>query len=77
MQIYAERPDSAVERPVRWLVGSAVVRADAGEEGVAAVAVRRRELAHWDDGWRLEPGAYRLRIGTSVVDLMGEAEVVV
>lgn len=77
VQVYAERPDSAVERPVRWLVGSAVVRVEAGDEGVATVAVRRRELAHWDGGWQLEPGAYRLRVGTSVVDLAGEVEVVV
>ena len=31
VQVYAERADSAVERPVRWLVGFAVVRAEAGE----------------------------------------------
>ena len=31
VQVYAERADSAVERPVRWLVGFAAVRAEAGE----------------------------------------------
>ena len=33
VQVYASRPDSAVERAPRWLVGSAVVEAAAGESG--------------------------------------------
>ena len=32
VQVYAERADSAVERPVRWLVGFAAVRAAAGRD---------------------------------------------
>jgi beta-glucosidase len=30
MQVYAERADSAVQRPVRWLAGFATVRAEVG-----------------------------------------------
>jgi beta-glucosidase len=33
---------------------------------------RRR---YWQDGWRYEPGAYRLRVGTSAVDLPLTAQV--
>jgi beta-glucosidase len=69
VQVYAEKPGSAVDRPVRWLVGSAPVRADAGETVSAVLAVPTRLLAYWDNGWTYEPGNYTLRIGTSVTDL--------
>jgi beta-glucosidase len=39
------------------------------------VRVPRRRFEHYDDGWRLEPGAYRLHVGTSLADLVAEAEV--
>lgn len=66
VQVYAEREDSEVERPVRWLVGFAVVRAEAGETVVAEVPVAARRFAHWDGGWQLEPGEYTLLAGSSV-----------
>ena len=69
VQVYAERPDSAVERPERWLVGFAVVRADAGETVSVSVPVPARRLAHWTGEWIVEPGAYTLRVGASVADL--------
>ncbi len=69
VQVYAERPDSAVDRPVRWLVGSAPVRVGAGATATVEVAVPTRLLAHWADGWQYEPGDHRLRAGTSAVDL--------
>ncbi|MFY9998065.1 MAG: fibronectin type III-like domain-contianing protein, partial [Trebonia sp.] len=75
VQIYAERPDSAVDRPVRWLVGFAPVRVPAGERTQVQVSVPTRLLAYWQDGWRYEPGAYQLRVGTSAVDLPLAAKV--
>ena len=69
VQVYAERPDSAVDRPVRWLVGFAPVWVPAGEKAQVQVSVPTRLLAYWQDGWRDEPGVYRLRVGTSAVDL--------
>jgi beta-glucosidase len=69
VQVYAEREDSTIERPVRWLVGFAVVRAEAGQTVIAEVRVAARRLAHWDGGWQLEPGEYTLRVGGSVDDL--------
>ncbi|MEI4274024.1 glycoside hydrolase family 3 C-terminal domain-containing protein [Klenkia sp. LSe6-5] len=49
VQVYAERPDSAVDRPVRWLVGSAAARVPAGETARVEVAVDTRYLAYWSD----------------------------
>jgi len=69
VQVYAERPDSVVDRPVRWLVGSAPVRVPAGGSARIDVAVPTKYLAYWADGWQYEPGDYRLRVGTTAVDL--------
>ncbi|MCO4239301.1 glycoside hydrolase family 3 C-terminal domain-containing protein [Pseudarthrobacter sp. MDT3-28] len=69
VQVYAEKPGSAVDRPVRWLVASTPVRAEAGETTTATLEVPTRLLAYWDNGWTYEPGNYTLRIGTSVTDL--------
>jgi beta-glucosidase len=69
VQVYAEREDSAVDRPARWLVGFASVRVAAGERARVAVAVPTRYLGYWADGWQYEPGEFRLRAGTSVVNL--------
>ena len=69
VQVYAERPDSAVDRPVRWLVGFAVIRVPAGQKAQVQVSVPTRLLAYWQDGWKYEPGVFQLRAGTSAVDL--------
>ncbi len=69
VQIYASRPDSAVERPPRWLAGFAVVEADAGQEVIVDVPLSPRAFQHWDDGWKTEPGEFTLEAGRSVADL--------
>jgi beta-glucosidase len=69
VQVYASRPDSAVERPARWLVGFAVVDADAEQEAVAEVVLSPHAFEHWDGGWQTEPGAFELHAGRSVADL--------
>jgi beta-glucosidase len=73
VQVYAEKADSAVDRPVRWLVGSAPVRVPAGQTARVEVSVPTRYLAYWADGWQYEPGAHRLRVGTTAVELPLEA----
>jgi beta-glucosidase len=68
IQVYASRPDSAVERPTRWLAGFTKVEADPGAEETADIAIPLRRLAHWDTAtgsWTVEPGEYRLSIGRS------------
>ena len=74
VQLYASRPDSAVERPPRWLVGFAGVEAGPGEEAVAEIALSARALAHWDGGWQVEPGTFQLAAGSSSRALALEAE---
>ncbi|WP_243076485.1 glycoside hydrolase family 3 protein [Microbacterium sp. SS28] len=69
VQVYAERADSAVERPERWLVGFATVSAAPGETVTARVEIPARRLAHWAGEWVVEPGAFTLRAGSSVATL--------
>ncbi|MFE9606433.1 beta-glucosidase [Streptomyces hokutonensis] len=80
VQIYAGRPASEVERPVRWLAGFAVVEAAPGEETVATVTVDARALRHWDTGtgsWTVEPGTFRLEAGPSSTTLPLTADIAV
>jgi beta-glucosidase len=65
VQVYAARPDGAVERPPRWLAGFATVDAEPGEEITVRTTVRARSLEHWDGGWTVEPGRFRLGAGPS------------
>ena len=64
VQVYASRPGSSVERPVRWLAGFAVVTAAPGEIVDVPVEISARALRHWTtDGWVVEPGELVLSTG--------------
>ncbi len=69
VQAYLSRPDSDVERPALWLAGFAIVTADAGEEATASITLAPRAFQHWDDGWQLEPGTFRLALGFAADDI--------
>jgi beta-glucosidase len=68
VQLYASHTGSALERPVRWLVGFTVIEADAGEHVTAAVVVKPRALEHWNvhsGRWERETGTFQLYAGPS------------
>jgi len=70
VQVYASRPDSAVERPARWLAGFAAVDADPGETVTVGILIPERAFQHWSDGaWTLEPGTFTLSVGSSSASL--------
>ena len=78
VQVYLSRPDSAIERPLRWLAGHAGPTANPGEKTVAEIVVPRRAFAHWDvtaQDWIVEPGGFELHVGRSVVDLISSTTV--
>ena len=77
VQVYASRPDSAVERPARWLAGFAVVTAETGETVEVPVEVHARALRHWETGrgWAVEPGVVVLSVGSSAGDLVASTTV--
>lgn len=72
VQVYLSRPESEVERPVRWLAGYAAVHAGPGEAVRVDVPVAARSLRHWSaagQAWAAEPGPFTVHVGRSVGDL--------
>jgi beta-glucosidase len=70
VQVYASRPDSAVERPAKWLVGFAAVDADPGETVTVGILIPERAFQHWAGlGWSTEPGSFVLAAGPSSASL--------
>lgn len=67
-QVYASRPNSAIERAPQWLVGFGSAEVEPGEQATMHVALSGRSFAHWDvdaGAWQIEPGTYRLTTGPS------------
>jgi beta-glucosidase len=72
VQVYLSRPDSAVERPARWLGGFARVTAAPGDTVTVDVTVTRRQFAHWspaDHRWTCEPGTFVVLAGDSAASV--------
>ncbi|MFI9832768.1 beta-glucosidase [Streptomyces sp. NPDC051913] len=68
VQVYAARPDSAVERPELWLAGFAVAEAGPGEAMDVPVRIAARALQHWSvtgRQWETESGAFLLSASRS------------
>jgi beta-glucosidase len=80
VQLYASRPHSIIERPVRWLAGFAAVDADPGEQVTATITVKPRAFEHWDVDtrqWAVEPGAFQLSAGRSSALLPLSTEIMI
>jgi beta-glucosidase len=78
VQVYTSRPDSAVQRPAKWLAGFAVVDADPGETVNVGILIPGRAFRHWSDGgWTLEAGTFTLSAGSSSASLPLTATVTV
>ncbi|MGY2086779.1 glycoside hydrolase family 3 protein [Nocardia gipuzkoensis] len=70
VQAYLSRPDSAVDRPVRWLAGFTAVSLAPGESRRVSLTLPDRAFQHWGPGgWATEPGEFTVQVGTSVAEL--------
>ncbi|MEV6225511.1 glycoside hydrolase family 3 C-terminal domain-containing protein [Nocardia fluminea] len=70
VQVYLSRPDSIVDRPVRWLAGFTTVSLAPGRTRTVSIDLPARAFQHWGtNGWESEPGEFIVSAGTSVVDL--------
>lgn len=68
VQVYLDRPESAVERPVRWLAGYAGTHlAPAGTDSIE-VRIPAKAFGHYDGGWQVEQGTFRLLVGRHAAD---------
>lgn len=80
VQVYLSRPESAIERPIRWLAGFSVIRAGPGATAMAHVHLAARAFQHWsitERQWATEPGVFNLLAGRSVTDLRLAADITV
>lgn len=77
VQIYAEAPDSEIERPTRWLAGFGIVDVPAGHTRTMRVAVPSRAFQTWNSSehrWVTPAGRYLLHAAHSSRDLRLTAE---
>ncbi|MBF6175745.1 beta-glucosidase family protein [Nocardia blacklockiae] len=78
VQVYLAREQSAIERPLRWLAAFDTVTLEPGESQRVEIALPQRAFEHWTpEGWAVEPGAFTVQVGTSVIALPLMAEIVV
>ena len=68
VQVYLDRADSAVERPVRWLAGYAGTHLAPGGTESVEVRIPAKAFGHYDGGWQFEPGTFRLLVGRHSAD---------
>lgn len=72
VQIYASRPESALARPEKELVGFKRVSLKAGESKDVVVNICRDVFRHWDEnaeGWSVETGPAEFLVGSSSSDI--------
>lgn len=79
VQLYASYPEATVERCAKELKGFAKTRLlKPGDSETVAIPVTARDLAYWDEfthRFTTPAEAYRLQVGSTSVDLRGEAAV--
>jgi beta-glucosidase len=69
VQLYMSPVGVDLDRPARWLVGFASVRATPGATVDVVVPLTARAASTWTpDGWRQLPGGYTLQISHSLTD---------
>ncbi|MEO3940324.1 glycoside hydrolase family 3 C-terminal domain-containing protein [Paenarthrobacter nicotinovorans] len=68
VQVYLERPESDVERPVRWLAGYAGTHLAANGTESVEIHIPAKAFGHYDGGWQFEQGTFRLLVGRHAAD---------
>jgi len=65
VQVYLRRKNSAFKRPELWLAGFEKVSVGAGETTTVSVSIPGRRFAHYDQGWKYEPGEFEVLVAKS------------
>ena len=77
VQVYAKDIDASVDRPAQELVGFGKVQLNPGETKRVAITVKAEDLAFYDvarHDWTIEPGEYKLLVGKSSREILGEVD---
>ena len=80
VQLYVSKLDSKVERPAKELKAFKKVEVSAGNGKTVHLQLPVKELAYYDvdsKDWIVEPGAYKLKLGNSSRNILGEIEVTI
>lgn len=75
VQVYVGDPEASVPRPEKELKAFVKVTLAAGESRRVTLDLPPRAFAHWQDGWQVEAGTFRILTGFSAADLRHEAVV--
>jgi beta-glucosidase len=68
VQVYLSRPDSAIERPLRWLAGFGEILLTPGERATLTISLEARAFQHYDGGWQQETGSFTVLMGRHAED---------
>jgi len=77
-QVYVGDVESSVPRPLRELKGFESVTLQPGESKVVNISLGKRAFSYYDTerkDWHLEPGAFRIMVGSSIKDIQLEGTV--
>lgn len=73
VQMYITAPKKGIHRPLRELKGFKKVWLTPGESADVSFKLNERSFAIWDDGWKIQEGAYTICVGalTAQIDVNG------
>ena len=73
VQMYIAAPKKGIHRPLRELKGFKKVWLTPGESAEVSFKLNERSFAIWDDGWKIQEGAYMVCVGvlTAQIDVNG------
>ena len=73
VQMYIAAPKKGIHRPLRELKGFKKVWLTPGESAEVSFKLNERSFAIWDDGWKIQEGAYTICVGvlTAQIDVNG------
>jgi beta-glucosidase len=77
VQVYAKDVEASVDRPLQELVGFEKGTLSPGETKKMSVIIQAKDLAFYDvvsHDWVIEPGDFKLSIGKSSRDIVGEVD---
>ncbi|MBN2011675.1 glycoside hydrolase family 3 C-terminal domain-containing protein [candidate division KSB1 bacterium] len=80
VQLYVHKPESSVLRPAKELKAFQKIMLQPGETNAVTLWLSASDLAFWDvttNNWKLEPGEYKLMLGSSSMDIRFSKDIII